>query len=55
MLEYPLDEVIGKPIWGFISKECILCQAESEKRRQGISESYELKLIRKDGSPVWTF
>ncbi|KKG74408.1 histidine kinase [Methanosarcina mazei] len=56
MLEYPLDEVIGKPIWGFISKECIPAVRQNlEKRRQGISESYELKLIRKDGSPVWTF
>jgi PAS domain S-box-containing protein len=56
MLGYPLEEIIGRPIWGFISEECKpVVKLNLEKRRQGISESYELKLMRKDGSPLWTF
>ncbi|WP_410508800.1 PAS domain S-box protein [Methanosarcina hadiensis] len=56
MLGYPLEEVIGKPIWGFISKDYRpVVRRNLEKRRQGISESYELKLIRKDGSSLWAF
>jgi len=56
MLGYTLEEFIGKPIWGFISEECRpIVKMNLEKRVQGISESYELKLIRKDGSSLWTF
>jgi PAS domain S-box-containing protein len=56
MLGYLPEEVIGSPIWGFISEECRpVVKLYLEKRVQGISESYELKLIRKDSSPQWTF
>ena len=56
MLGYTLEEVIGIPIWGFISEECRpIVKRNLEKRRQGISGSYELKLICRDGSSVWTF
>jgi PAS domain S-box-containing protein len=56
MLGYTLEEFIGRPIWGFISEECKpIVKKNLEKRMQGISESYELKLIRKDGSSLWTF
>jgi PAS domain S-box-containing protein len=54
MLGYAPEEVIGKPIWSFISKEYRpIVKLNLEKRRQGISEIYESKLIRKDGSSVW--
>ncbi len=56
MLGYTLEEFIGNPIWNFISEECKpIVKKNLEKRMQGISESYELKLIRKDGSSLWTF
>ena len=56
MLGYTVEEVIGKQIWIFISEEYRpIVGLKLEKRRQGISESYELKSIRKDGSPLWTF
>lgn len=56
MLGYTQKEIIGKPIWGFISEDYRpVVKLHLEKRRQGISESYELKLIRKDGTPIWTF
>ena len=55
MLGCTLEEVIGRPIWGFINEEYKpIVKMNLEKRRQGISESYELKLICKDGSPLWT-
>ena len=53
MLGYTLEEGIGRPIWDFISEECkAIAKLNLEKRRQGINESYELKLIHKDGSPL---
>ena len=55
MLGYTIEEVIGRPIWGFISEEYKpIVKMNLENRMQGISESYELKLIRKDGSSLWT-
>ena len=54
MLGYTLKEGIGRPIWSFINEEYIpIIKLNLEKRLQGLSESYELKLIRKDGSPLW--
>ncbi|HET8686902.1 MAG TPA: histidine kinase dimerization/phosphoacceptor domain -containing protein, partial [Methanosarcina sp.] len=56
MLGYTTEELIGRPIWGFISEECRpIVKKNMENRKQGISGSYELKLIRKDGSFLWTF
>jgi two-component sensor histidine kinase len=54
MLGYAPEDGIGLPIWSFIGEECKdIVKLNMEKRRQGINESYELKLIRKDGSPLW--
>jgi len=56
MLGYKLENFIGSPIWGFISEEYRpIVKQNLEKRMQGISGSYELKLIQKNGSPLWTF
>ena len=55
ILGYSLEEGIGRPIWGFISEEGKdIVKLNIEKRRQGINGSYELKLVSKDGSPLWT-
>jgi PAS domain S-box-containing protein len=54
MVGYSLEECINKPIWDFISEDCrSIVKLNQEKRRQGISESYEFKLICKNGSPLW--
>jgi PAS domain S-box-containing protein len=54
MLLYTAEEIIGLPIWGFISEEYIpIVQMNLKKRRMGEYGSYELKLKRKDGSPHW--
>ncbi len=51
---YTLKELIGRPIWDFISDESKpVAKRSFEKRRQGIDDSYELKLMRKDGSFIW--
>ncbi len=51
---YTLEELIGRPIWDFISEESMpIAKRSFEKRRQGINDSYELKLMRKDGSFIW--
>ncbi|WP_292387296.1 PAS domain S-box protein, partial [Methanosarcina sp. UBA5] len=51
---YTLEEIIGRPIWDFISEERMpVANRNFEKRRQGINDSYELKLMRKDGSFIW--
>jgi PAS domain S-box-containing protein len=56
ILGYTAEEVIGRSVWGFINEEYRpIVKLNLEKRRQGISESYESKLIRKDGSSVWIF
>ncbi|AKB29070.1 sensory transduction histidine kinase [Methanosarcina siciliae T4/M] len=55
MLGYSLEEMIGRSLWDFVDEEGrAILNLNMEKRRQGINEVYELKLICKDGSPVWT-
>jgi len=54
MLGYTLEEGIGRPIWDFTSEECkAIFKRNIKKRRQGINEIYEIKLMCKDGSPLW--
>ncbi len=54
MLGYSLEELIGRFLWDFADEEGgAILKMNMEKRRQGINEVYELKLICKDGSPLW--
>ncbi|MBI5585669.1 MAG: PAS domain S-box protein [Deltaproteobacteria bacterium] len=54
ILGYSAYEMIGKSGLEFLDEEsCALSDANIVKRRQGISENYELKLIRKDKTPLW--
>ncbi|HIH94553.1 TPA: PAS domain S-box protein [Methanosarcina acetivorans] len=54
MLGYTLEEVIGRAIWDFVTEEGkAIIKLNQERRRQGINESYELKLICKGGSSLW--
>jgi PAS domain S-box-containing protein len=56
MFGYSLEEGLGRPIWDFISEESkAIAKLNLKKRRQGVNGSYELKLINKDGLPLWTF
>ncbi len=54
MFGYSLEEGIGRPIWDFISEESkAVAKLSLERRQKGINGNYELKLMRKDGSPIW--
>ncbi|MGB9939436.1 PAS domain S-box protein [Methanosarcina sp.] len=56
MLGYTQEEMIGRPAWDFTSGEGkVTARQNMEKREKGIDEGYEIKLIRKDGSPLWAF
>ena len=52
MLGYTANEMIGKYVCDFV-KDVDLFKQKLKRRRRGISESYELELIRKDGSSLW--
>jgi PAS domain S-box-containing protein len=54
MLGYNPEEMIGRFIWDFAYEEDKgIFQVKLANRKQGIDEIYELKLLRKDGSPLW--
>jgi PAS domain S-box-containing protein len=54
MFGYSSEEIIGRPAWDFVAPEDVaISKSQIEKRRLGVSESYEIKLSRKDGSSLW--
>ena len=55
MLGYSAHELVGKSGLDFLDEESrALSNLNIRKRKQGIKDSYEFKLIRRDGSPLWT-
>ncbi|MDD3246550.1 MAG: PAS domain S-box protein [Methanosarcina sp.] len=55
MLGCSREAVIGKSVRDFADKEGkAIFEMNMKKRRQGINESHEFKLLRKDGLPLWT-
>ena len=51
---YSQEEAIGRLWWDFADEEGkAVAKLHMDKRRQGIDEIYELRLICKDGSPFW--
>jgi len=51
---YSQEEAIGRLWWDFADEEGkAVAKLHMDKRRQGIDEMYELRLICKDGSPFW--
>jgi PAS domain S-box-containing protein len=56
MLGYTIDEMLGQPLFTFMSEEAIdLAQVNVERRRQGIREQHEFVFERKDGTPLWAY
>jgi PAS domain S-box-containing protein len=54
-LRYTQEEIIGKSVMDFIPEDSKpIAERSLEKRRRGINESYELKLMCKDGSSFWS-
>ena len=55
MLRYTIEEVNGSSIWNFISEDYKpVVKRSLKQRKKGKNGNCELKLIRKDGSPLWT-
>jgi PAS domain S-box-containing protein len=55
MLGYSLEDGIGRPIWDFLSEESkAIVKTEINRVWQITRESYELELIRKDYTSLWT-
>ena len=54
MLGYSQEEMIDRFAWDFADEEGkTILKMNMEKRRQGINETYEFKLMCMDGSPLW--
>ena len=54
MFGYTLAESVGRPIWDFLSEGSkAIVKLNLKNRWLGIDDSYELKLIKKDGSVLW--
>lgn len=53
MLGYTQDEMLGKTVDGFIAKEELSNhQNKMKKRREGVSEIYERKFVKKNGETI---
>ena len=56
MMGYEADEMIGRPIDDFLDDEGRgMLAALITRRKGGISEQFEFKYVRKDGSSLWAF
>ncbi|MFL5343192.1 MAG: sensor histidine kinase [Hyalangium sp.] len=55
LLGYSAEEMLGKHVLSFMDEEGRRAvEAGLQRRRQGISEIYDGKFIRKDGATLWT-
>lgn len=56
MMGYKAQEMIGRPISDFLDDEGkALLNTHIKNRKKGISDQFEFKYIRKDGTPLWAF
>ncbi|OYW75224.1 MAG: hypothetical protein B7Z37_14210 [Verrucomicrobia bacterium 12-59-8] len=56
MMGYQAEDMIGRPISDFLDDEGkALLTAQIKRRKKGISDQFEFKYIRKDGTPLWAF
>ena len=54
MLGYNLDEIIGRSLFDFLDEEGkSVTRSNMKKRRQGIDQVFEFRLVRKDGTSFW--
>src|SRR4051812_5092132 len=54
MLGYSAEEMLGRPVYDFLTDHGrSLAETRLAGRRRGISDSQELRFIRKDGGEVW--
>ena len=56
MMGYKAEEMIGRPIGDFLDDEGkALLTMHLKNRKNGISDQFEFKYMRKDGTPLWAF
>lgn len=54
MLGYSPEEIIGRSAFDFMDEETReMSKRNVERRRQGMTDSYQMKYIRKNGSTLW--
>jgi PAS domain S-box-containing protein len=54
MLGYRQEEMLGRPVSDFLPGDgSSTVSGILERRRQGVREQYDLRLLRKDGSDLW--
>jgi PAS domain S-box-containing protein len=54
MLGYAVDEMLERPVYDFLTDHGrTLARSRLASRRNGVSDSQEVRLIRKDGSELW--
>ncbi|NLO21971.1 MAG: PAS domain S-box protein [Syntrophomonadaceae bacterium] len=55
MLGYTVEEIIGQSMFNFVDQEWQeIAREHSRRRKQGVSEQYELKYRCRDGKELWT-
>lgn len=55
MLGYQVEEMLGRPLVEFIDpSDCAQAEQNLNRRRQGITEQFELRFRHKDDTAVWT-
>jgi diguanylate cyclase (GGDEF)-like protein/PAS domain S-box-containing protein len=55
MLGYAPEELIGRSLLDFMNERArAMIAGQQSRRAQGISDTYELPLLRRDGSELWT-
>ncbi len=54
MLGYTVQEMTGRPVFDFMTKEAgPEARDNLGRRRQGLAEQLDFEFLRKDGTPVW--
>ncbi len=56
MMGYKAEEMLGRPISDFLDDEGkVLLTTHIKNRKKGISDQFEFKYMRKDGTPLWAY
>lgn len=54
MLGYTIGEMFGRHLFTFMDDEGkVLCEEKLRRRKEGVCEQHEFKLLHKHGRPVW--
>jgi PAS domain S-box-containing protein len=55
MLGYEINEMLGKPMYAFMDAAAIKdAEHNFQRRREGIAENHDFRLLHRDGSDLWT-